>query len=71
MMTIALESMAVAMPEVEGHPNRAAFRGVLTVVDAPSQRSPSGRKGIGLCYEGGGGGVAFAAGDGVGLRSNV
>src|SRR5579863_8975971 len=44
-MTIALESMAVAMPEVEGHPNRAAFRGVLTVVDEPSQRAPSGSKG--------------------------
>jgi len=44
-MTIALESMAVAMPEVEGHPNRAAFRGVLTVVDMPSQRAPSGSKG--------------------------
>jgi hypothetical protein len=44
-MTIALESMAVAMPEVDGHPNRAAFRGVLTVVDEPSQRAPSGSKG--------------------------
>src|SRR5579863_2349247 len=44
-MTIALESMAVAMPEVKGHPNRAGFRGVLTVVDAPSQRAPSGSGG--------------------------
>jgi len=44
-MTIALESMAVVMPEVEGHPNRAAFRGVLTVVDVPSQRAPSGSNG--------------------------
>jgi hypothetical protein len=44
-MTIALESMAVTMPEVEGHPNRAAFRGVLTVVDEPSQRAPAGSKG--------------------------
>jgi hypothetical protein len=42
---IKLESMAVEMPEVAGHPNRAAFRGVLTVVDLPSQRSPSGAKG--------------------------
>jgi len=40
-----MESMAVVMPEVEGHPNRAAFRGVLTVVDAPSQRAPSGSGG--------------------------
>ncbi len=37
--------MAVEMPEVEGHPNRAGFRGVLTVVDVPSQRAPSGSKG--------------------------
>jgi hypothetical protein len=44
-MTIALESMAVTMPEVEGHPNRAGFRGVLTVVDVPSQRAPAGSKG--------------------------
>jgi hypothetical protein len=44
-MTIALESMSVEMPEVEGHPNRAGFRGVLTVVDAASQRPPSGSKG--------------------------
>jgi len=44
-MTIALESMAVMMPEVEGHPNRAGFRGVLTVVDVPSQRAPAGSKG--------------------------
>jgi hypothetical protein len=45
MATIALESMAVTMPEVDGHPNRAAFRGVLTVVDEPSQKAPSGSKG--------------------------
>lgn len=44
-MTIALESMAVEMPEVIGHPNRAAFRGVLTMVDTPSTRAPSGSKG--------------------------
>jgi hypothetical protein len=45
MTMIELESMAVAMPEVVGHPNRAGFRGVLTVVDAASQRAPSGAKG--------------------------
>lgn len=44
-MTIELASMAVAMPEVAGHPNRVGFRGVLTVVDVPSQRAPSGAKG--------------------------
>lgn len=42
---IELKSMAVAMPDVSGHPNRAAFSGVLTMVDVPSQRSPSGAKG--------------------------
>jgi hypothetical protein len=42
---IELESMAVKMPEVKGHPNRAGFRGVLTVVDAASQRAPAGSKG--------------------------
>jgi hypothetical protein len=44
-MTIELESMAIAMPEVEGHPNREPFCGVLTVVDMPSQRAPSGSRG--------------------------
>jgi hypothetical protein len=44
-MTIELESMAVGMPEVKGHPNRVAFRGVLTLVDIPSQRAPLGSKG--------------------------
>ncbi len=42
---IELESMAIAMPEVVGHPNREAFCGVLTLVDVPSQRSPSGAQG--------------------------
>jgi hypothetical protein len=42
---IELKSMAVAMPDVAGHPNRAAFSGVLTMVDVPSQRAPDGAKG--------------------------
>jgi len=42
---IELKSMAVAMPEVFGHPNRTAFSGVLTMVDVPSERAPSGAKG--------------------------
>ncbi len=42
---IELKSMAVTMPEVVGHPNRRAFQGVLTTVDVPSQRPPSGAKG--------------------------
>jgi hypothetical protein len=45
MAMIDLKSMAVAMPEVAGHPNRAAFQGVLTMVDVPSQRPPSGSRG--------------------------
>src|SRR5205807_3260090 len=31
--------------EVVGHPNRAAFTGVLTMVDVASQRAPDGAKG--------------------------
>lgn len=42
---IEMESMAVKMPKVTGHPNRAEFRGVLTVVDVASQRAPAGSKG--------------------------
>lgn len=42
---IDLKSMALEMPEVAGHPNRVGFRGVLTTVDVPSQRAPSGAKG--------------------------
>lgn len=44
-MNMDLKSMAVEMPEVRGHPNRVAFQGVLTMVDVPSQRAPSGAKG--------------------------
>jgi hypothetical protein len=39
------EAMALAMPDVEGHPNRRRFRGVLTVANAPSDRAPSGARG--------------------------
>jgi hypothetical protein len=44
-MTIDLDSMAIEMPEVSRHPNRLAFRGVLTLVDAPSDRPPAGARG--------------------------
>jgi len=37
--------MAVTMPRVAGHPNRIPFEGVLTVVDAASDRAPSGARG--------------------------
>jgi hypothetical protein len=45
MINAEIEAMAIAMPEVKGHPNRVAFRGVLTVVDMPSHKPPSGSKG--------------------------
>ena len=44
-MGLSLESMAIEMPAVHGHPNRAAFRGVLTIVDAASDKSPAGARG--------------------------
>ena len=44
-MNIELQSMAIEMPPVAAHPNRAPFRGVLTLVDTPSDRSPSGANG--------------------------
>ncbi|HVM92363.1 MAG TPA: hypothetical protein VMT67_06100 [Terriglobales bacterium] len=44
-MGISLESMAIAMPSVLGHPNRVAFRGVLTTVDSPSDKAPAGARG--------------------------
>ncbi len=37
--------MAIEMPEVDGHPNREPFHGVLTMVDAASDRAPSGSRG--------------------------
>ena len=39
------EAMAVSIPHVEGHPNRVPFEGVLTLVDAASDRAPSGARG--------------------------
>ena len=44
-MNLSLQSMAIEMPPVAAHPNRAPFRGVLTFVDRPSEGSPSGAKG--------------------------
>jgi len=40
-----LEAMAVTIPHVEGHPNRVPFEGVLTVVNAASDKSPVGARG--------------------------
>lgn len=44
-MNIQLESMAIEMPVVDGHPNREGFRGVLTLVDVVSDRPPAGARG--------------------------
>jgi hypothetical protein len=44
-MNIELESMAIEMPAVEGHPNREPFCGVLTLVDVASDRPPAGARG--------------------------
>ena len=42
---IEMRAMAVEFPEVHGHPNRLPFEGVLTLVDVPSDRAPSGARG--------------------------
>ena len=44
-MNVELEAMALAMPDVVGHPNRLPFKGVLTQVGVASQRPPSGARG--------------------------
>ena len=40
-----LRAMAVEFPAVAGHPNRVPFEGVLTLVDAASDKAPSGARG--------------------------
>ena len=42
---VAMQAMAVDFPQVQGHPNRLAFEGVLTLVDIASDRAPSGSQG--------------------------
>ena len=44
-MGLSLESMAIEMPAVKGHPNRVGFKGVLTVVDVASDKPPAGARG--------------------------
>jgi len=44
-MNIELQSMAIELPPVAAHPNRAPFRGVLTLLDTPSDRAPAGARG--------------------------
>ena len=40
-----LHAMAVEFPVVHGHPNRLPFEGVLTLIDTPSDKAPSGSRG--------------------------
>ena len=40
-----LEAMAVKIPHVDDHPNRVPFEGVLTVVNAASDKAPAGARG--------------------------
>jgi len=40
-----LEAMAVKIPQVDGHPNRVPFEGVLTLVNAASDKAPAGARG--------------------------
>lgn len=42
---IRLEAMALEIPDFPEHPNRVPFSGVLTRLDAPSDRAPSGAAG--------------------------
>ncbi len=42
---LAMRAMAVQFPEVQGHPNRLPFEGCLTLVDAASDKAPSGSRG--------------------------
>jgi hypothetical protein len=44
-MGFTVESMAIEMPAVKGHPNRVEFRGVLTTVDVASDKPPAGARG--------------------------
>ncbi|HEY3707519.1 MAG TPA: hypothetical protein VGL22_20830 [Terracidiphilus sp.] len=40
-----LHAMAVHIPPVHGHPNRVPFEGILTLVNTPSDKAPSGARG--------------------------
>ena len=42
---VDLRAMSVAFPVVAGHPNRLPFEGVMTMVDVPSDKAPSGSRG--------------------------
>jgi len=42
---LSIGAMAVEFPEVDGHPNRLAFEGCLTLLDVASDKAPSGARG--------------------------
>jgi hypothetical protein len=42
---LEMRAMAVEFPVVHGHPNRLPFEGVLTLIDVPSDKAPSGARG--------------------------
>src|SRR5512146_1583434 len=44
-MQMQIEAMAINLPPIAAHPNRAPFRGVLTLLDRPSDRPPAGARG--------------------------
>lgn len=44
-MQMQMEAMAIEMPPIARHPNRMPFEGVLTIVDAASDKPPSGARG--------------------------
>jgi hypothetical protein len=44
-LNIEIESMAIELPRVAGHPNRLPFRGVLTLLDVASDKPPAGARG--------------------------
>lgn len=66
-MNIELESMAIELPQVDGHPNRDPFRGVLTLVDVASDKPPSGARGHRVVLTRGAAEVALPSLLGMGL----
>ena len=44
-MNLSLSAMSIVLPKLARHPNRLPFRGVLTLLDVPSDRAPAGARG--------------------------
>jgi len=45
MKPLSIYALAVKLPEAPGHPNRAPFTGILTLLDVPSTKAPGGSAG--------------------------